>query len=417
MLMSLWSTPIGKPSIFVDTAGIGPRETTTVIDLLKTISARLPEMTGEVTPDIRLNNETPVAIPADPAYDPSVHGHAVGIDWLTLRTVVDDTYPRIQDGYIISVNADGEVVFESAKRLSVEGSYDARTTVRTITDDRRGIRILEISGNPSKFWCGHNVWPVPSSEIVDVCNLYIRSALAAANAPVPSLLGWSITRIDLTAMCSAGSTPADALEVMSALQRRSRLSRRGASTGGHAETAYFGAGSSRWSCCAYLKAIEIKSPRRGHALHEAFNRIFDDIHASIQSQIRVEFRILSAELKRRGLSSISAWTKTTGAQLWDMYSEKIQINEVNTVTTQHLKAISRSARATLIGWQDGNLDMPKATFYRHRKQILDALGIDILIPHDPAAPATQPAVRLSKVIHLRPTLPPAWAYDHILKAA
>ena len=80
------------------------------------------------------------------------------IDWLTIRVV--SAY-EVRAGLVQSIGPDGELEWQSPKRLSVEGSHSASITLRSTPL----FPPLEISGNPAKFLQGHNLWPDSLPEL------------------------------------------------------------------------------------------------------------------------------------------------------------------------------------------------------------------------------------------------------------
>ena len=75
------------------------------------------------------------------------------IDWATARLRCTHDSSKLFGGLVVSMNAKGEVEWQTEKRVVVEGSYSKNITVRSHTDG-----VIEISGNPAKFLQGHNVF-------------------------------------------------------------------------------------------------------------------------------------------------------------------------------------------------------------------------------------------------------------------
>ena len=75
------------------------------------------------------------------------------IDWVTARLRCTHDSSKLFGGLVVSMNAKGEVEWQTEKRVVVEGSYSKYITVRSHTDG-----VIEVSGNPAKFLQGHNVF-------------------------------------------------------------------------------------------------------------------------------------------------------------------------------------------------------------------------------------------------------------------
>src|SRR5438045_1883846 len=67
------------------------------------------------------------------------------VDWLSLEQVHDVPMPRINDGRVISIDADGSVSWEVDRAFSVEGSFESK--VQVICDGNR----VRFSGNIGRF--------------------------------------------------------------------------------------------------------------------------------------------------------------------------------------------------------------------------------------------------------------------------
>ena len=73
------------------------------------------------------------------------------IDWLTVRVACPF---EVRAGHVQSITADGVIEWRTEKRMPVEGSHSTTITLRRSAVDGW----LEISGNPSKFLQGHNLF-------------------------------------------------------------------------------------------------------------------------------------------------------------------------------------------------------------------------------------------------------------------
>lgn len=83
------------------------------------------------------------------------------IDWVT-ATLPFSHATRFVGGRVLSMDADGVVEWQTEKRLPVVGSFDARFHIVS-----RGDTCINISGNPSKFLQGHNLFG--SDDLIVTC--------------------------------------------------------------------------------------------------------------------------------------------------------------------------------------------------------------------------------------------------------
>ncbi|NMS37494.1 hypothetical protein HKA98_01565, partial [Vibrio parahaemolyticus] len=93
------------------------------------------------------------------------------IDWLSVKFLFWSD-EGLNGGNVISTTPDGEIEYTLDKHLKVDGSHDTRLLIRTeparLPDlpQLRNIWILSVSGNPVKWFQGHNIFGTS-----DLCNL------------------------------------------------------------------------------------------------------------------------------------------------------------------------------------------------------------------------------------------------------
>jgi II/X family phage/plasmid replication protein len=74
------------------------------------------------------------------------------IDWVT-ATLPFSSSKKFVGGRVLSIDSEGEIEWQSEKRLPVVGSHDARPHIVS-----KGEGVIDISGNPTKFLQGHNLF-------------------------------------------------------------------------------------------------------------------------------------------------------------------------------------------------------------------------------------------------------------------
>ncbi len=229
------------------------------------------------------------------------------IDWLTFRVEMWHSEP-ILGGHVLSIDPSGELEWKSAKRVTVDGSWQTGLQVRTYNHPAFGdLQFVEISGNPVKYFQGHNLWgtnDVPSL-VVATC----EAVAAALGLDVPSHLPsvWrggdvELTRVDITESFHLGSL-GECKAWLRQAEQSAHLSHRGRGQLVKGQTLYFGQHSRRWSLKIYAKGQEIRA--KGHG-QEAILDLPSAVEWAERS-LRVELVLRSMELKRRGLDRLQAW--------------------------------------------------------------------------------------------------------------
>ncbi|MCC5058184.1 phage/plasmid replication protein, II/X family [Xanthomonas campestris] len=85
----------------------------------------------------------------------------------------------ITGGRVVSVKPTGEVDWQCTKRATVEGSFATGLQVRTCTHTADPCTHIEVSGNPVKFFQGHNLWgtdDLPALVMATVLHLVVGAS-------------------------------------------------------------------------------------------------------------------------------------------------------------------------------------------------------------------------------------------------
>jgi II/X family phage/plasmid replication protein len=298
------------------------------------------------------------------------------IDWLTLRIFGTDL--RIDAGQVLSIDADGLIEWRSLKRLSVEGSHSSTVQVRTMPHDLS----VEISGNPAKWFQGHNVFG--SDDIAHLAREFARSVLARAGysikAEAQDMIDRGIivlTRVDVTESWDFGSR-LRALSAVQALSELSAFKHRGRGSMTDEGTVYWRKHSRRIASKAYAKGLELTKHKLPDELAQR-----DRIFAAADGLVRFEFTLRSMWLKDRGLDVLQNWgTKgVTPATLHTELMAGLNISDARMRETL-LADLPPRLQAIYQAWADGHdvraMFKSRATFYRYRAELLK-LGVDLAI--------------------------------------
>ncbi len=302
------------------------------------------------------------------------------IDWISL--VLDLPHESIKTGRILSIDEDGTLEYERPKAQLFEGSFESKMVFRSQGELDRAGRSTElfISGNPSKFLQGHNVFG--DDHLVDLLRgvlikvhraggiqFDLFEALCAIDSGI-------VSRIDLTESIQFSNR-----NLCRAYIRQISLLAHTRSGRPHQTkwTLHFQAKSRRWNAVIYSKGDEMGK----HSLPESFLHS-DYVKGQADALVRVEIRIKTLELIRLGCRHVYDLTQAKIEALYNEYVGRLNMAESVQLTNEAIKKLSPSIQATYLKWKAGidvlgELTTP--TFYRHRSKILN-LGVDISVPYE-----------------------------------
>lgn len=310
-------------------------------------------------------------------------------------------YRPYDTGKVLRIAPGGEVELEHSRGLTLGGSYDNRLLVQSRTGAD-----LYISGNPVKHIQGHNLFgPDDPVELFHDAGWEVRKALglfpSASTWAAGEFTGPRFTRIDLTRsyrFASSAAARAWLRDVASTARTRhgGPLCREG--------TVTFGEGSEYWRVIVYHKGDEVLSPKKGHAIPANVPQR-EKLVEWAQGVVRFELRLYAKELvalhtRRMLFGKLGApislkrslWRPV---ELWQEYYNRIQWNQNSRMLEADMFDIElpTELRRTLALWRAG-ADLraltSRMTFYRHRRALLDAVGVDIATP-----PAARPAATIA----------------------
>ena len=329
------------------------------------------------------------------------------IDWLDFTvSLLHDPIPA---GRVISVLPDGTTEYDVPKRMQVTGSYESKIFIRSQGGNgNHQATELFISGNPSKFLQGHNVFgcedinALASGVIKKVAKaIGLDASLASMRAAKGD---FSVKRLDVTrSFAFANRKEVQAVLATLALVSRSRMGRPQTRGG----TVYHGKNSRRYSVKMYCKAEELEAGKK-HRLPAELEK--SPIKQFAENLLRVELTLRSMELKELEVSTGADLTPGVLDKLFRVYFGRIEMASQTDIPSEEIQAMPRAIRSTYLLWKEG-IDvkpmMSESTFYRHRHELL-TYGVDIL---------TRPLGEESRVIPLfrtvtgEPVEIPDWAYE------
>lgn len=332
------------------------------------------------------------------------------IDWVTVE--LPCIHVPIDSGRIFKVLPGGVIDWDSPCRYSVEGSYRASIAVKSVGGNGAGQAThLLLSGNPSKFLQGHNVFgsedllALVLDTFVTVCNsLNIEPGQADLQAVKEGR--YAIKNIDI---CRSFELPTrgDCRAWLRAMEFKSKTRHGRPSTKGG--TLYFGLGTSRWKIKSYCKGEELESRKKGHQLPPEL--VNTPIKAHADNLLRLELTLLSKELREHGIERASELTQSRINELYAAYIRRIEMTEQIRLSSQEQHDLPIKLQSVYLHWNNGEdlrSLLSKTSFYRHRRDLLE-YGIDIAIRKEVADRSN--VIPMIRVLEAMPVGVPGWAFD------
>ena len=326
------------------------------------------------------------------------------IDWL--RAVIPCTHPEpINGGRVLKITREGEMEWQSECKLSVRGSDDAHIYVRS--DPSGPDSLLYIDGNPTKFIQGHNLWG--TDDLIGLVYEFMNRLcpMIGATPTDQDRLAWltgnyELKCIDINYTWHL-SNRSDVLAWIRSAEYAAHLRFRGRGTL-KGSTLYFAQNSRRSSLKCYSKGEEVNAP--GHKLPERLRT--PEILTWADKSLRIEIRLMTLDLKRRGLHKALMWAHNTPSEMHQEMLSGLEMNENHTLPDFRIPDLPARLVMVYRAWQQGDdlrAMLPKNTFYRYRRQLLP-FGIDIATLQSKEPNNVVPLIR---VLEAKPVSVPEWA--------
>jgi II/X family phage/plasmid replication protein len=298
------------------------------------------------------------------------------IDWVSAVVPLADA-GALHNGRVVSMDADGVIEWMAVRRLEVLGSYSTRLQVRGREDNA-----LEISGNPSKWLQGHNVFG--SDALIPLMARTLREVVAVLGVEPSAgdLADWDAGAYTLSRVDVAGSIRLDSddtvRKVLLLMGQTARTKWQSAVV--RSGTLYFGQGSRRVSVKFYAKGEEVRSTKKGHGLCAKLSldvrqRLVDFAGGLLRSELTLR----GMELKDRGLHRASRWTADVAVGQLRERMAIVELNDTAVLADDVVEGLPGKLVAVYDAWKAGR-DVQKLysrpTFYRYRAALL-RFGVDI----------------------------------------
>src|SRR5690606_37980660 len=333
------------------------------------------------------------------------------IDWVSAVLPCKHDPSKLISGLVMSFDALGNNEWTVNKTLTVEGSHSSKIQIKSHTENQ-----IYISGNPTKFLQGHNLFG--TNDIVGLMGKFFDELLKHKElglCPDPFQYAnikdghYELTRVDINETWHLNNQR-DVLAWIRSVGETAFLRHRGAGQFS-GDTAYFGKNSRRWSLKCYSKGQEIKA--RGHKLPSELST--PEMLEYAEKALRIEGVTRQLELKRRSLHVASNWDIDTAEVLLLEYISKLEMSDVYMLKDDVLDSLPTRLRMIYQTWINGDdlkQIMSKSAFYRWRTEMLK-YGIDIATPSPKEKSNVIPLIR---VLEAKPVGIPDWAYEKNLVA-
>lgn len=341
------------------------------------------------------------------------------IDWLT--AVIPLKHKRINNGGVTAFDSDGVERWTMAVAKAFQGSFESSIQVKSndITECREYGQLLYISGNPTKFLQGHNII---GTDDLNLLTLRLLEAIAPqagfevdAFTKARVLRGdYFVKRIDINYMFELPSL-FDVRAWIDAAGMKSRT-RHGRSTIKKG-TIYYGQHSKRWSFKGYSKYDEIMGGEKGHRLPP--HLLNSPLLAFTENKLRLELVLRAPELKKitddenptaRQLLAIGL------QELFNDYLSRLEMTANVSLRDETMCKLPRAVQGTYALWRQGfdvRSVLSKATFYRHKKDLIE-FQIDISLPFDNQDNHASNVVPLVRVLEAKPVAIPQNLLSYIV---
>lgn len=297
------------------------------------------------------------------------------LDWFSGKVGFNSNSLRLNR--ISEMTPEGDIIWQSERKFQVRGSFDSSLQIGRDAPNDDMLRatesydllcnpvVLVISGNPTKFLQGHNVFGPSVSALAPLIKATVRGLPEGIRPPDADSEKWPAvmrTRVDTTISIDLGQHRLVHEWLHTAgMSTRSKHGRPMVS----GDTVYWGKNSRRWTLKAYCKFCELEA----HPPKE--KKLKDVLKEYCEGHLRLELCLRRLELKDRGTLDESI--------VWE-FMDKVQIGVGKIELDDNVDMLNGIVGYTFSKWLDGidvRHELTRRTFYRHRNIILDKTGFDI----------------------------------------
>lgn len=334
------------------------------------------------------------------------------IDWVTATIICDHDPQKLIAGHVISYDAELNPEWVVNKFTTVEGSHSAKIQIQSRSDS-----LIWISGNPTKFLQGHNIFGSDDLQYImgrffDALMKHDDLGLRPTHEQYDAIQSgeYTLTRVDYNRSWHLPNRDA-VLSWIRAAGQCANLKNRGKGQFS-GDTLYFGKNSTWWSLKCYSKGHELTAKKHGLPKELQIPELIEWADKSLRLEMVLRSRLLKGFMIDRG----SSWTKDTGKELLlSCIRKDLQITDNMPLPDDLVAQLPRPLRSSYVLWRSGEdlrQTLSHQTFYRHRNALL-AYNIDITIVQEKERNNVIPLIRY---LEAEPAEIPQWAYERNLIA-
>ena len=308
-------------------------------------------------------------------------------DWFSGFVNLDLDY--LHDGRIIQIRSTGEIDFETLKPLTVTGSYDDKVIIKScvipaapewsLLKHDGSIYRVYISGNPTKFLQGHNVYG--HSDMVAVIRDFIRLVLQKIDVDEFTIARClrdpiKCTRFDITQSYLMDS-PKD---VSDWLRASSQYITGKNQKVDNDKTLYVGKNSRRCSIKVYEKAAEMLKHKSTFNLPEAS---FDALYKTASLLLRFEVTLRGMKLEDLQMHYLQKVDNKMLEEQFSLQIQKMNLPENIELIENDIHQLSDRYAGVYLKWLEGvdiKKQMKLSTYKRYLKFFLDSYHLDLSMP-------------------------------------
>lgn len=335
------------------------------------------------------------------------------IDWITMKLQCDHE-GMICNGSVVKVSKDNDIEWTSTSWLPVVGSHDSSIVIRSISTSS-----IEISGNPTKWLQGHNlfgtndlkrlVWLFFNELMAKTPELNLKPSIQQLKAIKDGF--YTLSRVDINETWLLNNRK-EVLAWINAAGHKMRLKHRGAGQF-KGDTLYWGKGSKRWFLKCYSKGDEINSRKSNYPAALRTPDMLDYAERSLRFEMTIKSNYLRESLLHHGFN----WNEDTAIMLLVTNLRKLEMSNNFKLLAEDLEGLPTGMKTAYYSWFHGvdvKAILPPRTFYKYRK-VLKGFDIDIGILRDTEKEDTK-VIPLMRILEAQPAGIPSWAYEQGLVA-
>lgn len=302
------------------------------------------------------------------------------LDWYSGLLGYDASGMKL--GMVYEVSPHGELMYRVEAWAKAKGSYESCVQVKRDLSNKDMVAsecrrcnplVLKMSGNPVKFLQGHNVFGPSAGMFVPVLKAFVRALpeeLRPKDADDEGMPVCYSSRFDINVMVDLSSHAIvhDWLRHAGS-STRSRHGRPLIS----GDTVYWGKHSRRWSMKAYCKFCELEAHKPADPELYGLAREF------VEPQLRLELT-----LRRPAIKDLPEDVGIDEELVWE-FMDRIEVGVMKADKSERRPQLKSNIENVLALWLEGRdvrMTMPRRSFYRCRRKILDEVGVDISLAPD-----------------------------------